>query len=156
MLRDISREIRSPLTRIRLASGLLAQHDAAAATTAARIDREITRLDERIDKILEVSRLQSGAVAWRPEPLELHSILERILAYAAFEAEQLGKVLSSPLPDSPRHIIGDRHWIQSAVENIMRNALQHTLHGASVEILVDEHERFARVRVRDPGAGLPV
>jgi two-component system sensor histidine kinase CpxA len=156
LLRDISHEVRSPLTRIRLASGLLAQRDAAAATIAARIDGEIARLDELIDKILDVSRLESGAVSWRPEPLELCSILERVLADAGFEAEQLGKVLSSRLPDSPLDIIGDRHWIQSAVENIIRNALKHTPHGASVEILVDEHERFARVRVRDSGAGLPV
>ncbi|MFM8584982.1 MAG: ATP-binding protein [Gammaproteobacteria bacterium] len=156
LLRDISHEVRSPLTRIRLASGLLAQRDAAAATTAARIDGEIARLDELIDKILDVSRLESGAVSWRPEPLELCSILERVLADAGFEAEQLGKVLSSRLPDSPLDIVGDRHWIQSAVENVIRNALKHTPHGASVEILVDEHERFARVRVRDSGAGLPV
>jgi len=156
LLRDISHEVRSPLTRIRLASGLLAQRDAAAATTAARIDGEIARLDELIDKILDVSRLESGAVSWRPEPLELCSILERVLADAGFEAEQLGKVLSSRLPDSPLDIVGDRHWIQSAVENVIRNALKHTPHGASVEILVDEHESFARVRVRDSGAGLPV
>ena len=156
LLRDISHEVRSPLTRIRLASGLLAQRDAAAATTAARIDGEIARLDELIDKILDVSRLESGAVSWRPEPLELCSILERVLADAGFEAEQLGKVLSSRLPDSPLDIVGDRHWIQSAVENVIRNALKHTPHGASVEILVDEHERFARVRIRDSGAGLPV
>ena len=156
LLRDISHEVRSPLTRIRLASGLLAQRDAAAATTAARIDGEIARLDELIDKILDVSRLESGAVSWRPEPLELCSILERVLADAGFEAEQLGKVLSSRLPDSPLDIVGDRHWIQSAVENVIRNALKHTPHDASVEILVDEHERFARVRVRDSGAGLPV
>lgn len=156
LLRDISHEVRSPLTRIRLASGLLTQRDAAAATTAARIDGEIARLDELIDKILDVSRLESGAVSWRPEPLELCSILERVLADAGFEAEQLGKVLSSRLPDSPLDIVGDRHWIQSAVENVIRNALKHTPHGASVEILVDEHERFARVRVRDSGAGLPV
>jgi two-component system sensor histidine kinase CpxA len=156
LLRDVSHEVRSPLTRIRLASGLLAQKDATAAATAARIDGEVTRLDELIDKILDVSRLESGAVTWKRESLELHSILQTVLADAAFEAGQLGKTLSSTLSDSPLEIIGDRYWIQSAMENVVRNALKHTPKGALVEVLLDRHEAFARLRVRDSGPGIPV
>jgi two-component system sensor histidine kinase CpxA len=156
LLRDVSHEVRSPLTRIRLATGLLAQKDSTAATTAARIDGEVTRLDELIDKILDVSRLESGAVAWKREPLELQSILQTVLSDATFEAEQLGKTLSSTLSDSPLRINGDRYWIQSAMENVVRNALKHSPKAASVEVLLDRHETFARLRVRDSGPGLPV
>jgi two-component system sensor histidine kinase CpxA len=156
LLRDVSHEVRSPLTRIRLASGLLAQKDSTASATAARIDGEVTRLDELIDKILDVSRLESGAVAWKREPLELQSILQTVLADATFEAEQLGKTLSSTLSDSTLEIIGDRYWIQSAMENVVRNALKHSPKAASVEVLLDRHEAFARLRVRDSGPGIPI
>jgi two-component system sensor histidine kinase CpxA len=155
LLRDVSHEVRSPLTRIRLATGLLAQRDAAAAATAARIDVEVSRLDELIEKILDVSRLESGAISWKREPLELQSILESVLADAAFEAEQLGKTLSSKLLDQPLSVIGDRHWIQSAIENVVRNALKHTSKGASVEVLLYKDEDFGTLRVRDSGPGLP-
>lgn len=154
LLRDVSHEVRSPLTRIRLASGLLAQKDATAAATAARIDVEVIRLDELIDKILDVSRLESGAVAWKRERLELQSILQTVLADATFEADQLGKTLSSTLSDSPLEVMGDRYWIQSAMENVIRNALKHTPKGALVEVLLDRHESFARLRVRDSGPGI--
>lgn len=155
LLRDVSHEVRSPLTRIRLASGLLAQRDQAAATTAARIDGEVSRLDDLIEKILDVSRLESGAISWKREPLELQSIVESVLVDAAFEAEQLGKILSSKLLDQRLTVIGDRYWIQSATENVVRNALKHTPKGASVEVLLYKDGGFGTLRVRDSGPGLP-
>jgi two-component system OmpR family sensor kinase len=155
LLRDVSHELRSPLTRIRLASGLLTQRDASMAATTARIDEEVSRLDELIEKILDVSRVESGAIAWTLEPLELRSVVERVMVDASFEASQLGKSLSSQLDARPLEIVGDRDWIQSAIENVVRNALKHSPAGASVEVLLDQYEGFARLRVRDTGLGLP-
>jgi len=155
LLRDVSHELRSPLARIRLASGLLAQRDASTAATTGRIDEEVARLDELIEKILDVSRVESGAINWTLEHLELRSIVERILVDASFEAAQLGKSLSSQLGAMPLEIIGDRYWIQSSIENVIRNALKHSPVGASAEVLLDQVEGFARLRVRDSGAGLP-
>lgn len=154
LLRDISHEVRSPLTRIRLASGLLAQRDPSAAGASARIDEEISKLDDLIEKILDVSRLESGAVAWKSEMLDLRAIVERILVDASFEAEQLGKSLTSQLIDKPLVIVADRHWTQSAIENVVRNALKHTPDGASVEAVLDHHDHFARLVVRDSGEGI--
>lgn len=155
LLRDVSHELRSPLARIRLASGLLAQRDASMASATGRIDEEVSRLDELIGKILDVSRVESGAITWTLETLELRSVVERVMIDASFEAAQLGKSLSSQLEASSLEIIGDRYWIQSAIENVVRNALKHSPAGASVVVLLDQHEGFARFRVHDSGPGLP-
>lgn len=155
LLRDVSHEVRSPLTRIRLASGLLAQREPSAAPTVNRIDEEIARLDELIDKILDVSRLESGAVTWRREEIDFRSVLERVLADAEFEADQLGKTLTRRLAEDSLIVVGDRHWIQSAIENVVRNALRHTPQGAAIEVFLDRQENFARLIVLDSGLGIP-
>jgi len=134
LLRDVSHEVRSPLARIRLASGLMAQRDPAAAGAASRIDDEVSRLDELIDKILDVSRLESGAVVFDREPIELRSLIEGILIDASFEASQLGKTVESQLAGTALHLIGDRYWISAAIENVVRNALKHTPAGSKISI----------------------
>lgn len=154
LLRDVSHEVRSPLTRIRLATGLLAQRDPAAAAAVARIDDEVSRLDELIDKILDVSRLESGATDWQREPLDLRHLAERILADAAFEASRLGKTLETHLGEAPAPILGDRHWVLAAIENVVRNALKHTPDGSRVTAELELADGSAKLRVSDTGRGL--
>lgn len=155
LLRDISHEVRSPLTRIRLASGLLVQRDASAVAAVNRIDDEVARLDELIDRILDVSRLESGAVTWHRESIDLNSLVERIVTDAVFEAEQLGKTLKRLMPVEMLPITGDRHWVESAIENVIRNALKHTPQGTSIDVVLDRHESSAELIVADSGGGVP-
>lgn len=160
LLRDVSHEVRSPLARIRLATGLLTQRDPTAVAAVARIDDEVQRLDELIDKILDVSRLESGALSWKFEPLELHQLVDRLVTDAVFEASQLGKSLETNLGDSPMHIVGDRHWVLATIENVVRNALKHTPIGSRVLVELDSttgdgvSPGYAELRVTDTGHGL--
>lgn len=155
LLRDVSHEVRSPLARIRLASALLSQRDSAAGEAATRIDLEITRLDELIEKILDVSRLESGAVSFNRESIDLRGVIERVVADGTFEATQLGKILSFEITERPFQIIADRHWTQSAIENVLRNALKYSPSGAEIEVALDQIDGFAKLCIRDSGAGLP-
>jgi signal transduction histidine kinase len=136
----------------------MAQRDPAATSAANRIGEEIARLDELIDKILDVSRLESGTTAFDREPLELRSLLEAILVDAHFEAAQLGKTLESRLTDGPLGVIGDRYWISAAIENVVRNALKHTPEGSQVLVTLEsarrEGTRVAILGVSDTGHGL--
>lgn len=158
LLRDVSHEVRSPLTRIRLASGLLAQRDTTAASAANRIDEEIARLNELIDKILDVSRLEAGSIVFEREPLELRGLLDGILVDANFEAAALGKTLESRLDDGQLNLIGDRYWISAAIENVVRNALKHTPQGSQVFVTLESacrhDDSVAILVISDTGHGL--
>ena len=154
LLRDLSHEIRSPLARIRLATGLLSQRDAAAHSTVTRIDEEVSRLDGLIEQILEVSRLESGSNEWKRESLDLRVITERIIADAEFEATQLGKSLSKHVTDEALPLIGDGHWVHSAIENVLRNALRHTAAGTGVSVTLQRRDSIGLLEVSDCGSGL--
>lgn len=154
LLRDISHEVRSPLTRIRLATGLLGQRDGTPNPLLTRIDDEVSQLDSLIERILDISKLESGASDWRHESLDLRALTERILVDAAFEASQSGVELDTRLVDGPLTIRGDRHWVQSAIENVVRNALHHTPAGARVLVRLDRDSDGAALSVVDNGPGL--
>jgi two-component system sensor histidine kinase CpxA len=165
LLRDVSHEIRSPLARMRLATGLAAQ-GADPAIQLARIDTEVERLDALVSGILDVSRLAPGAPPLSREPMELLPVIERSVAVARFEADALGKHIDWQAPADPvattsdgaigaTTILGDPHWVTAAIENVVRNALRHTAPGTAVRIrLSPEHGGYA-LRVRDAGPGVP-
>lgn len=154
LLRDISHEVRSPLARIRLATGLLGQRNASADPLLARIDDEVSQLDSLIERILDVAKLESGAGDWRREALDLRALTERIVVDATFEASQSGVELETHLVEATLMIEGDRHWIQSAIENVVRNALQHTRAGTSVLVHLQKEASVAALSVTDNGGGL--
>jgi signal transduction histidine kinase len=152
LLRDVSHEIRSPLARMRLATGLATQ-GADASTQLARIEVEIGRLDALISDILDVSRLEAGVIT--RERLDLHAVLEGLAADAGFEAGSQGRAVEWSAPSAPCWIDGDPHWVGAAAENVVRNALRHTLPGTTVQMRLEAAQSGYALTVLDHGPGLP-
>jgi signal transduction histidine kinase len=78
LLRDVSHELRSPLARMRLATGLARQPGADVARQLERLEGEVERLDELIGRVLDVARLDSGAGAISAEPVDLVELVDRL------------------------------------------------------------------------------
>ncbi|MEN9528079.1 MAG: hypothetical protein RLY56_2030, partial [Pseudomonadota bacterium] len=89
LLRDVSHELRSPLTRMRLAAALLRNRMDAPAELD-RLETDIARLDELIEDILAISRLQAEPSSLKKELVDLRHLLERIATDANFEAKEKG------------------------------------------------------------------
>ena len=92
LLSDISHELRSPLTRLRMAQAL-ARRKMGESPDLARIDIEAQRLEQMIGKLLELSSVQVDSHLNR-EVQPFSSLCEALLADCQFEAEQMGKTLS--------------------------------------------------------------
>jgi two-component system sensor histidine kinase CpxA len=156
LLRDVSHELRSPLARMRLATGLARQPGADVPRQLGRLETEIERLDELIGRVLDVARLDSGAGAIAPEPVDLVELLERLAGDARFEAEASGRRLEWHSEVARRPVQADPAWIASAIENVVRNALRHTPAGTAVSLaLQPTPDGGARVVVEDAGPGVP-
>lgn len=89
LLSDISHELRSPLTRLRMASAL-ATRKQGDSPELVRIDTEAQRLEQMISELLELSRMQVNSHMTR-ETQPIESLWEEIIKDAQFEAEQMGK-----------------------------------------------------------------
>lgn len=166
LLRDISHELRSPLARMRLAIALLeqAQFPAAARTDThardldrpeeiKRIEREITKLDDLIGNILDLSRLDDLAADRRSE--DLFPWLERALQDAQFEAQQAGKTLRCDWPKAALIIHGSVEWCAAAFENVLRNAIRHTPAGGLITVNASWKAQGLSVQVFNEGSLIP-
>ncbi|MGR5422752.1 envelope stress sensor histidine kinase CpxA [Vibrio sp. PNB22_4_1] len=150
LLSDISHELRSPLTRLRMASAL-ATRKQGESPELIRIDTEAQRLEQMIAELLELSRMQVNSHMNR-ETQPIASLWEEIIKDAQFEAEQMDKTLSySDLPD--RTISGNPKLLMSAVENIIRNAVYYGKDQVNVDI--QDHVDTLKITVDDNGDGVP-
>ncbi len=150
LLSDISHELRSPLTRLRMATAL-ATRKQGTSSELERIDTEAQRLEQMINELLELSRMSINSHANR-EIQPATSLWEEVLKDAQFEAEQLNKVLHySQVPAAL--IPGSPQLLMSAVENIVRNAVHYS--DKQINVSMNSHQTQFHIIVEDDGPGVP-
>ena len=159
LLRDVSHELRSPLARLEVALELARQRAGeGAAEPLDRIGRESRRLDELVEQLLSLERLESDAGSGDHRRVDLAQTVEDVVADARFEAEARGCEVRFEVASRPA-VVGRPELLQSAVENVVRNAIAHTVPEKGVDTWIGEgvvHGGIvALVRVRDYGLGVP-
>ena len=155
LLQDVSHELRSPLARLGVALEL-ARKEAGdgAGRSLDRVEREAARLNEMIEQLLTLTRLEGGTEEREPVRIDLGALVDEVVADARFEAQGRGCDVTCASSESIR-LDGDPVLLQSAVENVVRNAVRYTESGSAVEVGVSCEQDRALVRVRDHGPGVP-
>jgi two-component system sensor histidine kinase CpxA len=119
---------------------------------------ESERLNHLIGSLLELARLESGAEVLEGEPIELHSLLQEIVADADYEAQSRNRHVRI-LSANACMVDGDAQLVRAAAENVIRNALSHTEEGTCVDVTLKlvsaSPNETAVIRVRDRGKGVP-
>jgi two-component system sensor histidine kinase CpxA len=155
LLRDVSHELRSPLARLVVALELARDRAGERADEPLdRIEREATRLDELIGKLLLLERLESCGPDSNVLSFDLCDILNEVVDDAAFEAVAANReVLLDDCASCP--LRGHPELMRSALDNVLRNAVRHTPEGTAVTATLTVEDGVAEVVVRDRGSGVP-
>ena len=159
LLNDISHELRSPLARLNVALGLSRQRSGPEAQSALeRIELEANRLNELIGRLLTIARLESGDQAMKKVSIRLQELIREIAQDADFEAQSRKcRVDVTEVDDCM--VIGDPSLLRSAIENVVRNAIQYTREGTDVQIGLEcrqgTYGTEAVIKISDSGPGVP-
>ncbi len=162
LLRDISHELRSPLTRLRVALGLARRGGGNIEIQLDRIERDIERLDALIGETLQLSRLSGAVPAFDRESVELGRLLHDVIEDAQLEANSSGKSIgASAILDLCVH--GNPELLRRAIDNVLRNAIRFEPAGGSIEVSTRVEASgatvgatvAATVAIRDHGSGVP-
>jgi len=159
LLTDISHELRSPLARLNVALELARQRSGADANSALdRIDRETVRLNEMIQRLLMLVRLEGGDDSLETAPVRLGQLIQEIAKDAAFEAQSRRCQVEVEIV-ADCEVTGSPSLLHSAIENVVRNAIRYTEEGTAVHIRLESERGSAGteavVRVIDSGPGVP-
>ena len=154
---NVSHELRTPLT---LTIGPLEDLRARAGgdpqverwlDIALRSSRRLLRL---VNQILDVAKLEAGALHLVPRPLDLGPFTRGVVAAFAAVAERKGIRLTTDILESlPGGFDADA--IEKILTNLLSNAIKFTPSGGTVHVALSRHGESARLLVRDSGAGIP-
>jgi len=143
LLANASHELRSPLTRLKMALAML--HEAAPAERPRlerEIDADIAELDALVEEVLLSSRLDAKEQLEHDEPVDL----------LAVAAEEAARVNAAAAGESVQ-LSGDRRLLHRALRNLLENARRYG--GGDIEVEVARRGDAAEVRVSDRGPGVP-
>jgi len=152
----VSHELRTPVTSIRLLIESLRDDRLAAADrlqVLSLLGRETERLEVLVGRVLELSKLESGAHIYARERVDVKSLVEE--AIAAFDAV----TLTMPTPIETRLepdlvIIGDRPTLVRALLNLLTNAWKYSPEQKRIAIEARGAGRWIEIVVRDNGTGI--
>jgi len=154
LIRDVSHEMRSPLSRLRVALELArAQASSESTTQLDRIEREAERLEELIAQAIQLSRMET-TIPEKVENVALDELVADIAADAAFEAQARPCALRIA-QSMPLTVRAEADLLTSAIENVVRNAVTYTAPDSEIDVRLDRIDGQARLRVRDGGPGVP-
>jgi two-component system OmpR family sensor kinase len=154
LLHDVSHELRSPLSRLQAAIGLMRQQPERLEASLARIERESERMDKLVSELLTLSRLEAGMAGPLDETIDLEELLGHVVDDARFEAAARPCEVSLYLTDKV-FVRGNAELLHRAIENIVRNAVKHSPQNTCVNITMLAADRQVRIVVEDRGPGVP-
>lgn len=150
-----SHDLRQPLQAVLLNSGALAQRaaDADARAIAADIAACVEHLRSMLDGLLDVSKLDAGAVVPQPRGVELARLLDGIAQNARPAARERGVEIEVDAP-AALQVRSDPALLRRLIANLLDNAVKFSPRGARVRLAADAADGRATIRVADQGPGI--
>ena len=152
MFRNIAHELRAPLTRLQIATELLERKPERTTENLERIRYEIERVESLASQVLSLARAEQ--VLDPDDVTSLNAVAEQIARDADFEASSRKVRLRYDAPDEELQVRGSPGAVASAIENVVRNAIQKTPPGGEVALTI-EGGSPRTVTISDTGPGVP-
>lgn len=147
LLLDVSHELRSPLTRMKVALEMIAD-----GSVKEPLRDDIREMEIMVSELLEAARLNNAAGELKVEAIPVGIIFREIGEH--FRDQPPG-LLIDPVPDDVV-IHGDRMLIKIVFNNIITNAIKYSpADGEAVRLSFRQSEEYAIVQVQDHGLGIP-
>jgi len=156
---NVSHELKAPLASIKAYVEMLLDgeaHDAASSREFLQtIANEADRLNRLIERILNLSRMESGLVAVNKTDLAVTEVLREVADVIVPQAAQKGVKLEADLAPVFFRVHADHDMLYQAVLNVVSNAVKYTAEGGLVRISSYLDDGSVVVDVSDNGSGIP-
>lgn len=153
-LSNVSHELRTPLASIRALVETMEDgvDEADRAEFMRRIVQQVARLTTLVNELLDLSRIESGAIELRPEAVDLGVLVAEAASLLRTRTEPARITIERP--EGGLRALADRPSLLRIVSNLLDNAIKYSPEGSTIHVsTVDEGELVA-IAVRDEGPGI--
>jgi len=156
LLNAVSHDLRTPLASAKAAVGTLRMSDLPLteddrAELLATIEESLDRLSGLVENLLDMSRLQAGALALAVQPIDVADVISAAvssLGPAAYE-------VIIRVPEDTPEVSADPALLERAIANLVQNAIRHSPANAPPQIAASALGAAVEIRVIDCGPGIP-
>ncbi|MCQ4189503.1 sensor histidine kinase [Methylocystis suflitae] len=160
LLANVSHELRTPLNAIIGFSQMLATDEIAPSEPAKQreyasiISDSGHHLLEIVNSILDMSKIESGAMQIALESFALRTLADQCCDMMQLQADQSGVTLAREYAEAPGEIAGDKRGCRQIMINLLSNAVKFTPRGGTVKLLLQAEGNHLVITVADDGEGI--
>jgi signal transduction histidine kinase len=157
LVANVSHELRTPISALQaVLENLVDEVESPDPVVLRRMLGQVERLGGLVNQLLDLSRLESGAIPLRSRTFSVADLLKT----AADETRLLargrdGVVVEVSVEPPDLEVYGDPERVHQVVANLLDNAVAHSPPGGGVRLEASRNGGVARIEVRDEGPGIP-
>lgn len=140
--------------QIRLDMALLQSVSEVEKQSLLKSQTSLERLTKEIDRILKSSQLASGKILMQEEAVNLEELIQKCMIQLKPLAEKKSAVFQLEAQTCSM-LCADPFWLYQAVENLLKNAVEHTKDNSMIKIFLWQEDISVKLRVEDSGEGIP-
>lgn len=158
-LADISHQLKTPLTSIAISTELIrdrlsARGDSEDLVERLRLIQTLqARVEDLVAALLKLARIDAGVIKLVCGAVDAHELVRKSFEPLAIAFDIADVRFSADVQDGASYE-GDLTWSVEALENILKNCMEHTPAGGCVGVRVTEDVLACRIRIEDTGPGI--
>ncbi len=151
---DISHQLKTPLTSMMVMNDLLKseedreRRDEFLKTQSDQLDR----MNWLIQTLLKLSKLDAGSVVLIKEDVPADELFKEVMKPFEIQLDIKGISLKRKIPDT--FVMCDKNWTIEAIQNIVKNCIEHMNAGGSLKISLTDTNIFSQILISDTGCGI--
>lgn len=155
-IENIAHQIKTPVSRTVVSLEYLKDHPEEQNVRIPECLSHVNGISQLVTKLIEIGRMEAGAVVFRAEELDLCTLLQDAVHAAGGEDRCVIRTKRDRADSDNTPAFwwnGDYDWTQEAVSNLLVNCLEHDLSGQPVELALRDDQEYMHITIRDHGPG---
>lgn len=154
-LSDISHQLKTPLTSMTVMTDLLSSQE---LPTEKRIQftnelkNQLQRMEWLLSSLLKLSKIDAGTIQFKQETVNCQQLLQQVSAPFLIPMEL--KEQTFKIKGADFSFVCDQNWTAEALINILKNCIEHTPTGGSIQIICSDNPLFTQIEISDTGCGI--
>lgn len=153
---DISHQLKTPLTSMTVMVDLLSDANLPAEKRVEftqNISTQLERIEWLVSSLLKLSKIDAGTVTFKRDKIKVKQLIEMALNPLSIPIELKDQTILIK-GEEEVGFLGDLNWTVEALINLIKNCIEHTPQGGTIELSFAENVLFTEIMIKDNGKGI--